>query len=265
VKPIILREVFERRKSTLWWIVGITAYTELNLLIYPTISQEADQLNQVLGNLPLTVKNLVAGSSDFLSPIGYLNAKLFYLFMPLLLGMLVIGLGTSLLSRDEQEHTLELTLARPISRFKVLSAKAIAGVAILLIVGLGTLAAIVTGAIAGGFHLPLAYVAGATLLNIALVLIFGSLAFAITAAKAMSRGLALGMAILVGLGGYITASLAKDVSWLESISRLLPFHYYHPEAALRGEFPVVEFVCFLGVSLLLFIIGAVFFQRRDIS
>jgi ABC-2 type transport system permease protein len=265
MRPIILREVYERRKSIVWWIVGIAVYVELNLLIYPTISQEADQLNQVLNNMPETVKNLVAGSSDFLSPVGYLNAKLYYLFLPLLLGMLVIGLGTSLLARDEQDHTLELTLARPISRFKVLAAKAIAGVLILSIVGAGTLVATLLGAAAGGFELPLAYVASATLLNISLVLIFGAVAFAITAAKTMSRSLALGMAILVGLGGYITSSLAKDVTWLENISRLLPFHYYHPDAALRGDFPLASFLCYIGISVLLFVIGAVLFQRRDIS
>lgn len=265
MKPIILRELYERRKSMAWWIIGIAAYVELNLLIYPTISQDADQLNQVLSNMPETVKNLIAGSSDFLSPVGYLNAKLYYLFLPLLLGMLVIGLGTSLLAHDEQDHTLELTLSRPISRFKVLAAKAIAGVLVLAIVGAGTLLAVLAGAAAGGFDLPLAYVAGATLLNISLALIFGAVAFAITAAKARSRGLALGMGILVGLGGYITSSLAKDVSWLESVARLLPFHYYHPDAALHGQFPLGNFLSFLGISLLLFAIGAWLFQRRDIS
>ncbi|MBI2368924.1 MAG: MFS transporter [Deltaproteobacteria bacterium] len=47
--------------------------------------------------------------------------------LPLLLSVLTIGLGSRLLAKEESEGTLELLLARPVSRAKLLAAKAMAG------------------------------------------------------------------------------------------------------------------------------------------
>src|SRR3970040_767608 len=104
----------QRRWSMLIWCVGVTAFIALNLLLYPTVRDQAAQLNQVLENLPQASRSLFSDSAYLLSPTGYLSTRVYYLLLPLLLSVLAIGLGSSLLAKEENEGTIELLLSRPL-------------------------------------------------------------------------------------------------------------------------------------------------------
>jgi ABC-2 type transport system permease protein len=262
---LVLQELRRRRTSIVWWIIGITAYNEINLISYRTIKDQAAQLNQVLDKLPETLKAFVAGSSDILSPIGYLNAKLYYLLLPLIFGILAIGLGSSLLSLDEQNHTIELLLSRPISRARLLSGKALAGLAVLGIVGVGTCITILFGASLGGLDVSVGSLVAATLLMLAFTLLLGSITFFLTALSRGGRRASIGIAVLVGLGGYIIQSLSGDVSWLKKPAEFFPYHYYRPIDALHGNGWLGDFFGFIIVAALLFAAAVFFFSRRDID
>src|SRR5689334_10088003 len=127
MRPIIRNGLWDRRAGIFGWSLGISAFIALNVLVYSSIQDQAQTLNKALDNLPAGAKALFGGSSDFLSPIGYLNSKLYYLFLPLMFTMLAISLVRHLLSNEEENGTLELLLARPISRGKLLTAKLVTG------------------------------------------------------------------------------------------------------------------------------------------
>src|SRR4051812_24068703 len=120
--PVIKWELHQRKMSILWWTVGIVVLIAVLMLVYPSIRDQADQLNKVLNQLPAGLRDLKTGSSsvDVASPVGYLNSQLYYVTLPLLLIILAITRGSALLGKDEQDHTLELLLSRPISRGKLL-------------------------------------------------------------------------------------------------------------------------------------------------
>src|SRR5689334_7372645 len=132
--------IWQRRWSIIWWCIGILAFVALELGVYPSIRSQAGELNQTLHHLPDSVKSLFGLTEDPFSPIGYLNSRLYYLLLPLMLSILAIGLGSSLIAREEGDGTLELLLARPISRGRLLLAKAFAGFMVVTFVGLLTIA-----------------------------------------------------------------------------------------------------------------------------
>ncbi len=263
MRPIIKRNLWQRRWALVWWSLGLVAFISLELGVYSSIKSQATQLNQALAKLPSSFKSLFGANTDLFSPIGYLNSRLFYFLLPLLLSVLAIGWGSSLLAREESDGTLELLLSRPVRRGKLVVAKVTTGLTISLIV---TSIAVLTTMIwvkAVGLAVPLPYVAFAGLVSALLSIAFGALAFFIAATGRAGRGLAIGIASIVGLGSYIIASLESNVHWLLWPSRFLPYHYYNPTEILNGHYTWWPAAAFSLSALLLFIFAWLAFRRRD--
>ena len=236
----------------------------LEMSFYPTFRNQGQQLQNLLGDLPEGLKTLIGGA-DYASPTGYLNSRVFYLLMPMILTILASTLGGSLLAREESDGTLEQLLARPVSRGQVITAKFSAMVTILLI---ATSAA--TGCIVLLAHVTNMAIADGVIVNTSLAafgfaLSIGSIAFVLTAAGTYARSAAVAIASFIGLGGYVISSLAVQISWLAWPSRLFPFHYYQPEVMLRGDASLGSFLAPTLVCLVCFVCAHLTFRRRDLS
>ncbi|HSW37553.1 MAG TPA: ABC transporter permease subunit [Candidatus Saccharimonadales bacterium] len=262
--PIIIQGIKQRKWSTFWWSFGVAVYIALNILIYSTVRNQAQAFNTVVSHLPAAAKSLVS-DSDILSPVGYLSSKIFYFFLPLLLSILTINLGHNLLAQEEQSGTLELLLSRPVSRARVLLAKLVTGFLILLTVSVTALATTLVCSAAINLDVPLRHIALATLLSASLSLLFGAVAFMLTALGRLGRSASVGIAMLVAIGSYLVTSLESYADWLRYLAKLLPYHYYHPSAVLRGTFNWWSLIGFLIAAATLATIGFKGFKRRDIA
>lgn len=255
--------IWQRRWSILWWSVALFAFILINMIFYPTFKDQAAELQKSFDNLPAAAVQLLGGSTDFFSPIGFLNSQVLFLMLPLILSVSAIGLGSSLIAKEENDMTIELLLSRPISRSKLLASKAIAGTIILAIITLsGLLTTIATS------HLVNLGVSdwSITLSIISCFLMvwgFGAIAFLFTALGRV-RGASIGIASLVGLGGYLVSSLAGTVSWLKAPSKAFPFHYYDSEAVLRGTYNWNNVYFFLAIIVICSLLAWFSFRRRDI-
>ena len=74
---------------------------------------------------------------DFTSGPGYLSTETFSLLAPLMLIGLGIALGTGTIAGEEERGTLDLLIASPVSRGRVLAAKALGALAVLVTVAVG--------------------------------------------------------------------------------------------------------------------------------
>lgn len=263
---IIKWELRQRRWSIFWWIVGITAFISLNISTYPMFKDQAVELEASLSQMPESMRNLFSDTGDFLSPAGFLSSQIFYLMLPLILSVLTIGLGSSLIAREEQRKTLELLIARPISRGRLLVSKAIAGFSIASIVGItiGVISSIEVAFI--GFEgVSTLGVFAATLLSLVLALLFGVIAFTFTSMGAFGRGASIAVASLFALGGYIISSLDSTVTWLQTPAKLFPYHYFKPGRLLEGNGIGYAPLVFIVIILVLLFISWIIFRRRDID
>lgn len=265
MRAILSWTIWQRRWSWLFWALGICAFIILSLSFYASFRGQAAQLNEVLSNLPQAARSLFTDNADFLSPEGFLSARLYYLLLPLLLSVLSIGLGGSLISKEEESGTLDLLLARPISRTKLLIAKAASG---FIIVGGVALAALVTTLIVSrlvDINVAISHIIVATFYSALLALVFGALAFCISTIGRGARLASVGVASLFGLGSYIISSLAGTVHWFVWPAKFLPYNYYRPGQILAGEYSwqnaVVLIVIFIGLG----IVSWAGFRGRDIG
>ncbi len=263
MKPIVTWTLQQRKVSVIWWSLAIFLLIFINMIFYPSFKDQAAELQKSFSNLPEATLQFIGGSADFFTPVGFLNSQIYFLMLPLLLGVLSIGLGSSLLGREEQDKTIEVLLSKPIARDKLLSAKALTGVIILGLVSLVGLMVVLTTSKMVDLEISSGTIIVASVACFLVTLSFGAVAF-VLAATGKARSASIGVATFVGLGGYIISSLAGTVDWLKTPAKLFPFHYYETESILRGSTNWWHLALLGLVSVTLFWLALIAFRRRDI-
>ena len=264
---IIIWEIKQRKNYLFWWTLSIVSIIATLLLVYPSIHSQADQLNKVLNQLPAALRDLKTGGNqvDITSPVGYLNSQLFYATLPFMQIIMAIGLGSSLLARDEQNHTLELLLARPISRGKLLAAKALSGLSLMLIVSvIGAIATVILAKLVN-LQIATGYILAASLYTMLFSISFGAIAFTLSAASNSTRRASMGVAVALSFGGYLLASLSGMSHYIETPAKLLPYHYFNPAQILVGHVAVGLNVYLITTAFAAVLISWLGFRRRDIN
>jgi ABC-2 type transport system permease protein len=255
--------LWQRRWSVFWWSLGIIGLIVLTLAFYPTVHDQAAQLNKSFGSLNSSTLALFGGT-DFFSPVGYLNSQLVYLMLPLLLIILGVGLGSNLIGREEADGTIEMLLARRISRSRLLLAKALTGAFILFLVTFIGSVVIISMAKAVNIGIPLTNIMAVCFTCFMLVLTFSATAF-LLAATGRGRAAALGITMAYTLGGYIIGSLASNIHWLQKPSLIFPYHYYYSADILGGTFRWSSIVFFAIFTAACMILSWLSFRRRDLG
>lgn len=264
MKSIISWTLIQRKISIISWSVSMIFFIFINMIFYPTFKNDAAELQKSFENLPDAALQLMGGSSDFFSPIGFINSQIFFIMLPMILGILAIALGAGLLAREEQDKTIESLLSRPVSRTKLLASKALTGTIILLLVALiGLITTIVTAKIVD-LEVSTSVLIQTTFVCFLLTLTFGAVAYLLTA-TGKARSASIGIATFVALGGYIIGSLAGTVSWLSTPSKLFPFHYYQSEAILRSTYNWNNVWYFVVVIVICSLLSWLVFRRRDLA
>lgn len=256
--------LWQRRWFIVWWLLAIAAFISLNLAFYPTFKTQQAELNQSLEQLPESAKALFSDTGDFASPTGFLSSQIYYLMLPMLLGIMAISLGSSVIGKEEKEGTLELLLARPVSRDKLLIGKAATSV---ILVGVGALVSLAVTLILArivDLSVPEKNIVIATLACFLLATSFGAFAF-LFASIGKVRSASIGIATLIALGGYIIASLSDLAKWLVWPSKALPFYYYRPGDILLGnvQWQYMLILTFIAIGCL--VVSLISFRKRDIA
>src|SRR5829696_3377359 len=113
---------FERdqRRAHLAWATGIVAVMVVTAAFWPSI-EGTDSFDDVIEDLPANLQALI-GAREGVSlgtPAGYLNARVFATVLPVLLTVYGISRGARAVAGSEEDGTLELMLANPVSRARV--------------------------------------------------------------------------------------------------------------------------------------------------
>ena len=143
---VLLRTVRDAGRGLVFWTAGIVLLVVVTVSIYPSIEGNAD-LTDAVENYPKELTAFFGGELDFASGAGYLNGELYSLMVPLLLLVYGIGAGARAIAGEEEAGTLELLLAHPLRRRRVLLEKL--GAAVVLLAGLGVVVFLAVTAVLG--------------------------------------------------------------------------------------------------------------------
>lgn len=261
---IIKWTIWQRRWSLLWWNIGVFAFMFINLIFYPSFKDQAEQLQKSFQDMPDSSLQFIGGSTDFFSPVGYLNSQIYFIMLPLLLGILAIGLGTSLIAKEENDTTIDLLLTRPISRSKLLFSKAVAGIIILSITTLTSLLTVLLVTKYVDLEVQPSKILLTTISCFLMSLSFGAVAFLLSS-TGKARVASVGVATLFSLGGYIISSLSSTVHWLQNPAKVFPFHYYRPAEILEHGDKLSYLLFFVVIIIICALLSWFSFKDRDIS
>jgi ABC-2 type transport system permease protein len=262
---LIRKTVRDYRKSILGWGLGLAALTLMQLAVYPSVRSQGASMRDLINSYPTAFKAMFGMEGvDFTSGPGYLSTETFSLLAPLMLIGLGIALGTGAIASEEERGTLDLLMANPVSRGRVLAAKALGALAALVAVAVVLYLTVL--AAASGFDMGigagmLAQATGAVLL---LAIACGAVAFLAGAATG-KRGAAIAAGAGFAVVSYFIDSLAEITSVVKPWRVVSIFHQASATGALRGDIGIAGPLATAAFAAACLLAAWYLFARRDLA
>ena len=262
--PVFAQGVRDRRKSLVWWSVGVTVYIGVIAAMWPSIRGAAG-LSDIMSQLPQPILDLMGASDyDISTGAGYVSGELFGFMIPIFILILTIGAGAAAIGGAEERGTLDLLLSHPISRRQVLlqSAALVAVEALLFGVVIVVTLAIATPL--ADLQIAFVHSVGAAFGIVLLGIALGWTALAVGAATG-SRSLALASTGSLAAVTYLLGSLSGLVDFLHNAKWISPFFYANDGAPLVHGYTWWHGLVLAGVGVMALAIGISRFDRRNLS
>ena len=265
LRNVLLKTLRDSRRAFGWWGLGLVGLVALIVAVYPTV-RDNPTLNELVQEYPEALKAFLAfgGEVDYVSAAGYLGSELFSFMIPLLLLVAAIGAGARGVAGEEEDGTLDLLLASPVSRSRLVLEKAGALAAETAALGLVVWVSLVVGARAASMAVSAAHLLAATVSAVLLAYAFGAIALLVGAATG-KRGLAIGVSAAAAVAAYLVYGLAPLVEALDSVQRASPFYYYAAGDPLRRGLEPAHAAALLAVGVAATVAASITFRRRDVS
>lgn len=259
---LVGRSVFEQRRAWIGWLIAIAGYSAFLLAVYPSMRDSVD-LDQLVQQYPEAMRKMFA-ISDIRSPAGFLDTYLFSMAVPLFLIIYAVLAAGSTTAGEEEIDTIDLLLANPISRKRVLLEKFGAIVMGTVVLAAGFDAIVFTLGRAVGLDADAGRVLAATAADVLLAVSFAALALLLGAAtgrKAVARGVTGALAALA----YLSNSLGSLVAWLDPWRVVSPFYHAIGEQPIRNGLGPDHALVLIGIAAAFVAVAAWRFERRDLA
>jgi ABC-2 type transport system permease protein len=261
MRSVLAKSWHDKSRGLIGWIVGIVSLVALSVMFWPSI-RDNDSFKEVFEDLPDSLKFLI-GQDQLTSPIGYMDSKLFLYTIPIFFLSYGIGRGADAIAGEEQRHTLDLLLAHPITRGRVILEKFGAICLGLLVMTAALFVSTAIGVKAYDMDLAIEDIAAACFASWLLGLLFAALALLLGAASG-KRSIAVGATSAAAATAYFLNSLAPQVEALGTIRKLSPFYYYAGDSPLKQGFAFGDLSVLIAVTAFLLAAAIWLFDRRDV-
>lgn len=265
---VVLRTLKNRRLSIFAYSLSSVLFMWLYIALFPSFSKNQQDFDKLLEAYPEEIfKSLGIDKADFtLSRIeSYLATEHFSFMWPIMLIILAVSFGSAMIAGEVEKGTIEVLLSQPISRLKLYISKYFAGVITVVFFAAVSVYAIVP--LAAIYNVK--YNLGNFNVMMILAVLFGLAVFSISmlATSLFSEKSKASFAV----GGFLILSYVANVvsafvDSLDKLKYLSMFHYFDFSKALNhGEMDINAIWVFGGITILATILGALWFQRRDIA
>ena len=258
---LLRHELRVRRGSFIGWALGLAFFCSVYTILYPSLPAEVRQID------PRALALLESiGIQTFATFEGFILGTLFN-FLPLLVGLFGVVIGVGALGGEEDDCTLELLAALPVSREQLVLIKALA-----LAIGAALVVAF-DGLVAAGVFSLLNLDTPVTALDMFLtvqsmwLMAFVFLAIGLfLGAFLPSRGVALGVGLAALFASFFGDNLAGMAPVLEPLQPFLPhFHFESVVLMLTGDVAWREIGILLAIGVGFVLLAVLSFRRRNLT
>lgn len=261
--PLLRKEFRDERRALIGWGLGLAAMVLMYSSFWPSVRDNAGRFEQYLESLPDALRNVV-GELSLGTPVGYLQSELFSFLGPALILVAAIGAGARSLAGEEEQRTLDLVVAAPIDRRRIVVEKFAAIVLLMLGIGLALWLAIATIGRVLGLDVSPANAAAATLHLVLLGIAFGAIAMLLGCLWGR-RSVAIAVTASLAVGTFLLDAFAPAVRGAEWAAELTPFYYYGESLPLQNGLELGHAGVLLAVAATALIGAVVAFDRRDVG
>jgi ABC-2 type transport system permease protein len=264
LRDSFLKALRDQMRNLLMWGVGVVAYVALLMSVYPSIKKSAGPLQGYVDNLPAALRAAFLGpGGDFTSPAGYINTELLSWLAPIVFIAFAIGVAGRALAGEEEDGTLSLLLAYPVSRSRLALQKFAALAVLVSAIGAVFWASLAVATAILGTPVGALPLLEAVLRFTLLALAIGSVALAAGAATGRRAvGAAAGVAVAVAM--YLLNTLAQINSAVHPFRVLSLFYYSGGTTPLGRGLGGLDVAVLVGTTLALLAVTLILFERRDI-
>jgi ABC-2 type transport system permease protein len=255
--------IHDQWRATLAWAIGAAALCSFYLALYPSLGG-VTELQAMMDAMPPELRAIfVTEGLDLSTPAGYLNMELFSFVLPLIVAGYGVAAGSAAIAGEEERGTLDLLLANPIPRWRVVVEKGM-----VLVLGMAVLVGAIWLALAGtavamDIELDLARVASGLASGGLLGVVIGAIAMALGALTGRRTvSLAIAMALLVVT--YVINVMGTLVDEVEPWRPISPVYHYLGYDPLTNGLDPVHASVLVAFALVAFAVTLVVFERRDI-
>lgn len=249
MKTLIITEFKRNFKSWMLWTGIVAGLALLMLALYPAFKDAFSQLEELLSVYPqefLEAFGMGEGGLDMADIYGWFGVE-GYLFVTLIGGSYAAILGSSILSKEEDDKTIEFLLSQPISRTKVLFGKIIVvAMNLLLMNAVVSVILFFTFIIFGELNVVvwLLYSFAPFILQA----VFASLSLLVSVFVIKSRkviSISLGLAI----GMYVVDLISKLTEEAEFLKYITPYEYVNAVTIVNDQM-VKPLYLFLSITII---------------
>lgn len=263
---IFNRELKANYRNFFIWTIALSILVYSIMYIFPTIAMDGASFQELIESMPESFIAAFNLNRLSLHDIFGFYATEAYLFHSLFGSIFAILLGSSLLSKEEDEKTIEFLLAKPVTRAQIVTEKMLTYV--VFITAYSLILFVVSFAAFEQFKIDEYNLTILILLSLAAYLVhltfanFGFLmAMFITRKKSIyptAIGLILAMYFL-----NILSSLQDNLAFLGYLS---PFRYADAaDIIIDEQLKVIYIIILLTVNILLIAASYLLYKRRDIT
>jgi ABC-2 type transport system permease protein len=265
LRNVFGKRIWERRRGYLWWMIGLGGLTLLTTSFWPSLESSMEDFRRMLDSLPEGILGLFGStdSASLLTPTGFLNSRLYASIGAIVICLFAASMGTAAIAGEEKDGTLDLLLAQPVTRTRIVleSFGAMVTLTFGLAVGIAVILLVLNPIVDTG--LGFWNVAGATVGVTILGLVFGAASLALGGLGAR-RATVIGVTSGLVLGTWFINGLAPLISELAWMQKFTPFFWFLETQPLDAGVGVELFV--LVAVIVVFIGVAVWsFDRRDVA
>jgi ABC-2 type transport system permease protein len=232
VTTIFFDTLAQFRGQILGWGLALSLMGALAVVRYDLMRENQELVRQLIAGSAGGFIRMFGDVDKLTTPGGFLSLA-FFAYMPLVVGVFAVLAGSGLIVADEENGTLDLLLAHPVSRTSLFLGRLLAFVAataaILALSWLGFIAAMPWSALdVGWWAMARPYLSLA-----AVIVFFGGLALLLSLVLPARRTAAMTAGVAL-LASYFLTTLERLDKGLAPVARFSPLDYYQGGEAIEG-------------------------------
>ena len=256
-------EVSRRIRGSLVLSVLLAAFGGMMLAFFPSIKASGAALDEYVRNFPPALREMF-GVEAITTIGGFLATEVYQFVWVLLLGVYFAYRSSSLIAADVESHRIDLLLATPVTRSKVVLERFAALLPTVVLVNVLVAPVVYLGTVLVGESISATNLVAVHLLSIPYFLAcagVGLVLSVLTSSESRANRVAIGL--IFGLFVLDSLAATTDYAWSGALS---PTRYFDPTAILtRGEYDLLGGLVLVGMAVVLVLLARELFRRKDVE